>query len=171
YIDNVDITYSTANHVAYGENASAVKLMPAATLADPDNPANFNTGSLHVVLTAGSVTGDHLLLTGGAATQSGSNILVGATIIGTVTGYNTSDMTITFNTNATDARIETLMQSIGFSSDSDNPGTSRTATITFNDGGNTGAGGPLSDVETVTIDVTPVNDAPVAVADTGAVNQ
>ena len=35
-------------------------------------------------------------------------------------------------------------------------------TITTNDLGNTGAGGALSDTDTVEINVTPVNDAPVA---------
>ena len=36
-----------------------------------------------------------------------------------------------------------------------------TLTMTTNDGGNTGAGGALTDVDTVTITVNPVNDAPV----------
>ncbi|TKW79513.1 MAG: tandem-95 repeat protein, partial [Bradyrhizobium icense] len=167
FVDNIDVSYSVPGHVAYTENAAAVKIMPAATLADPDNPSNFNGGSLHVQLTAGSVAGDALAFTGVGATQSSGNVIVGGTTIGTVTGYGTADMTISFNTNATDARIETLMQAIGFSSTSDNPGTSRTVTVTFNDGGNTGAGGPLSDVKTVTIDVTQINDAPVANNDTG----
>ena len=34
-------------------------------------------------------------------------------------------------------------------------------TITTNDLGNTGSGGPLNDTDTVAITVTPVNDAPV----------
>ena len=90
-----------------------------------------------------------------------NDVQVDGNIIGTVSGYGTADMLITFNNLATDTRIETLMQAIAFSSTSDNPGTSRTATVTFNDGGNTGAGGPLSDVETVTINVVATNDAPI----------
>ena len=38
-------------------------------------------------------------------------------------------------------------------------------TMTTNDGGNTGSGGPLTDVDTRNITVTPVNDAPVAADD------
>ena len=37
--------------------------------------------------------------------------------------------------------------------------------MTTNDLGNTGAGGPLSDTTTVTLTITPVNDAPVALTD------
>lgn len=96
FIDNIDISYGSVGHVAYNENAAAVKIMPAATLSDPDNPGNFSGGSLHVQLTAGSVAGDELLFTGGGATRSGSNVVVGGVTIGTVTGYNTADMTITF---------------------------------------------------------------------------
>ena len=93
--------------------------------------------------------------------NSSGSVFVGATNVGTVTGYGTANMLITFNTNATDALVEQLMQAIGFTTTSENPGTSRTATVTFNDGGHAGAGGPLADVETVTINITAVNDAPV----------
>ncbi len=40
-----------------------------------------------------------------------------------------------------------------------------TLTVTTDDGGNTGSGGAKSDSDTVTLNITPVNDAPVAVAD------
>ena len=90
FIDNVNIAYSTVAPVAYTENAAAVNIMPAATVADPDAPANFNTGSLRVQLTAGTVAGDQLLFAGGA-TQSGGIVSVGGFAIGTVTGYGTSE--------------------------------------------------------------------------------
>ena len=43
--------------------------------------------------------------------------------------------------------------------------------VSVNDEGNTGTGGPLSASQTITIDVTPVKDPPVAVDDTAAVNE
>ncbi|HEX8200129.1 MAG TPA: Ig-like domain-containing protein, partial [Isosphaeraceae bacterium] len=46
-----------------------------------------------------------------------------------------------------------------------------TLTITTDDLGNTGAGGPLSDTDSVTITVSPVNDAPAAVDDSLSVAQ
>ena len=39
--------------------------------------------------------------------------------------------------------------------------TAQTLTVSIDDGGNTGSGGPKTDTETVTINVTAVNDAPV----------
>ena len=164
-IDNVNIAYAGGSVPTYVEGGAPVAVMPAATLADPDNPANFNTGSLHVQLTAGATAGDQLVFTGALVTHSGGNVLVGGVQIGMVTGYGTADMTITLDTDATDARVESLMQAIAFSSSSDNPGTSRTVTVTFNDGGNTGGPGPLQDVETVTINVTATNDAPSITSD------
>src|SRR4029077_9671672 len=46
-----------------------------------------------------------------------------------------------------------------------------TLTMTTNDGGNTGTGGSLTNSDTATINITATNDAPVAVADVGAVNE
>ncbi|WP_372828495.1 beta strand repeat-containing protein [Polaromonas sp.] len=42
-----------------------------------------------------------------------------------------------------------------------------TLTVTTSDGGNTGSGGVLTDVDTVTLNITPVNDAPVLDLDSG----
>jgi T1SS-143 domain-containing protein len=168
FIDNVDIAYTAPGVPTFTENSvTPVKIMPTATVADPDNPANFNGGFLTVALTAGSIAGDQLALTGGLATLAGSDVVVGGVDIGDVTagGFGTTSVTITFDPDATDARVETLMQSIGFLTTSDNPGASRTATIHFDDGGNTGLGGPLSDTINVAINVVPVNDAPTTVAD------
>ena len=58
--------------------------------------------------------------------------------------------------------VNELVTSFGYLSTSDDPGAGdRTVTETFNDGGNTGGGG-LSDSVTQTVQVTPVNDPPVA---------
>src|SRR4029077_18308745 len=55
------------------------------------------------------------------------------------------------------------LQALAFSSTSDNPtNADRTATVTFSDGGNSGAGSALTDSSTVTVHVSPVNDPPVA---------
>ena len=64
-------------------------------------------------------------------------------------------------TAATPGVVNQLIASFGYQSSSDNPGAGdRTVTETFNDGGNTGSGGALSDSVTQTVHVTPVNDAP-----------
>jgi hypothetical protein len=45
---------------------------------------------------------------------------------------------------------------------SDTPGASATLTLTINDGGSSGSGGALQSSDTATINITAVNDAPVA---------
>jgi len=61
--------------------------------------------------------------------------------------------------------VNQLVQAFAFQTPSDNPSTAtRTVTFTFNDGGNTGTGGTLTDGVTQTVTVTAVNDAPVNTA-------
>src|SRR5204863_135359 len=73
-------------------------------------------------------------------------------------GNGTADATMTFT--GTLAAINTAISSITFIPTANVNG-SATLTFTSNDQGNTGAGGALSDVDTVTINITAINDAPV----------
>ena len=145
-------------------------------VSDPDSPANFSGGSITIAL-AGAVSGDELRLLGtGAASLSGIAVQVGGLTIGTITagglaGGQTS-VTISLGSNATSAAVNAVLQSLAFDSASDDPtAASRTATVTFDDGGNTGIGGATSDFATVVIDVTPVNDAAVLSSDTLALTE
>jgi hypothetical protein len=157
--------------VTYTENAAALALMAGGTVTDPDNPSNFDDGSVSVTLN-GAVSGDELALAStGGVSISGTSVKVGSTTIGTISGNHSTHLTVDFNANATDPRVETLLRALAFDSTSDNPtGADRTATITFNDGSNDGSGPALSDSSMVTIHVTPVNDAPHAVDDTVITN-
>ncbi|MFP1683150.1 Ig-like domain-containing protein [Alloalcanivorax sp. C16-1] len=67
-------------------------------------------------------------------------------------------------TGATEAQLNALLDQAGYRPDGDYYGAD-TLTITVNDGGNTGTGGALQDSITVNLDVTPVNDRPVADGD------
>ena len=100
--------------------------------------ADGNSGSMTVML---EVTNGTLTVTGGTATitSSGTNTV---TLTGTVTQIN-----------ATLAANVTYVPTTSFT------GTD-TLTMTTNDNGNVG-GGALTDVDTVNITITPVNDAPV----------
>jgi Tol biopolymer transport system component len=152
--------------VTYVENGAALALMAGGTITDPDNPSNFDDGSLSVTLN-GAQAGDELVIAGiGGVSLSGSSVKVGTTTVGTVSGNHSTHLSIDFNSNATDGRVESVLKALAFDSTSDNPGNAdRTATVTFNDGGNDGSGPALGDSSTVTIHVTPVNDAPHAVND------
>ena len=71
------------------------------------------------------------------------------TITGTVAQIN--DL---LNTNAT--------STVSYVDNTDTPSASSTLTLTVHDNGNTGTGGDLVSIDTSTINITAVNDAPVA---------
>jgi hypothetical protein len=80
-----------------------------------------------------------------------------------VANSGTSSVTIT----GTLAQINALLSTDGTSTvsyvdNNDNPAASTTLTLAINDNGNTGGGVPLGNSDTATINITPVNDAPVA---------
>ena len=74
------------------------------------------------------------------------------------TGDGTSDATMTFT--GTVAAINTALDGLTYMPTQDYNGPA-TVQITTDDQGNTGAGGPLTDTDTVNVTVNPVNDAPV----------
>lgn len=177
-VDTVNITVSAVNDapvmspdtrsVTFTENGNEARLFSNVTITDPDNPTDFVGGSVSISLGATAVAGDQLVLDAFGVQVSGSNVQVwngfGWTTIGQVTSgaFGTSALVVTFNANATAARVETLLEAVAFKSTSEDPtAATRTATVVFNDGGNDGSGGALTDTSTITVNVIPVNDAPV----------
>ena len=170
--DNPNLQPDTTTAVSYTENAAPTALFAGENvdtpLADVDQSANYSGGSIDLQITAGLVTGDRIDLTGARFVIVAGNIqdtANGNAVVGTIGATNaTSHVTVSALTaNATPSVVDALIQSFGFDSTSDNPGSGdRTVTLTFNDGGNTGSGGALTDAVTQTVQVTPVNDAPVA---------
>src|SRR6185295_12743096 len=80
-----------------------------------------------------------------------------------VTNSGTSSVTIT----GTIAQINALLNTDGtstvsYSDNTDTPSASTTLTLSINDNGNTGTGGAQTGSDTATINITAVNDAPVA---------
>jgi Ca2+-binding RTX toxin-like protein len=170
-VNEAPVLAPDASEVTYIENAAALKLIPGATVTDPDNPSNFSGGSVDVSLT-NAVAGDQLtIVTGGTLTLTNGNatVRINGTSVGTVSGYGTTHLVITFDSDASDANVEAIIKAIAFSSTSQNPTSAdRTATIVFNDGDNIGSGPALSDTSTITIHVTPQNDTPGVPADSNA---
>jgi len=159
-VNDAPVLAPNTNSVSYTEDSAALQLMSSATVTDPDNPSNFDHGSIDITLSQ-AVVGDELVLAGvNGVTLSGSNVRVSGTTVGTISGNHSTHLTVDFTSSATDARVEAVLQAIAFDSTSDNPtNADRTATVTFNDGGHSGSGGDLTDNSTVTIHVTPVNEA------------
>ncbi|MEH2501175.1 VCBS repeat-containing protein [Bradyrhizobium sp. AZCC 1678] len=87
-----------------------------------------------------------------------------------VTGNGTSSVTITGLVDY----IEALLSgdnsgTISYSANSDNPSASTGLTLSVNDAGNSGSNGSQTATATVTIDITPINDAPVATDDVASI--
>jgi microcystin-dependent protein len=128
-------TLTVAASAAYTENAAATTLDPALAISDPDGGPGY---SATVQITGGFVAGDTLV--GGGTYDASTQTF-------TTAGFLAS--------NATLAALQADLRTLGFSSTSDNPGNgARTLTWTISDG-------TASSTKTSTVNVTPVNDAPV----------
>jgi len=138
-------------------NDAPVNTVPGAQNTGEDvvlvfNAANSNLISISDVDVGGSDLAVTLSVTTGTLSLSGT-----AALIFTV-GDGAADATMTF-TGALTA-INAALNSLSFQPPLDTTGNS-TLTLTTDDQGNTGAGGGLNDIDTVTITITAVNDAPV----------
>jgi|GEM_PF-2319857 len=152
--------------IGWTEDTSPVALMQGVVLSDIDLPANFTGGSLTINVSGGqgginfrpgslfSVdTGRLIYDDAGTPRDLGAISLIGTTNVA-VTGL-TSEATL--------ARLNDLVDDFTFYIFGHDPTAGdRTVTMTFNDGNNTGSvfSTALSTVETQTLTVTAVNDAP-----------
>ncbi|WP_172147244.1 DUF4347 domain-containing protein [Pseudomonas tumuqii] len=169
-IDNL-----AGDNPSFTEGGSAVFLDTgtAVVIADSDS-ADFNGGNLTVSITANKQASEDVLAidtTGTVALSAGmtlgSSLSVGGVTIGTIaaggTGSGSDNLIVTLNSNATAARVSTLVQALTYSnSNTADPNTStRTVSISVSDGD-----GASSSVDT-TVGVTGVNDAPTLSATGG----
>ena len=100
---------------------------------------------------------------------SGALTLNGTAGLAFSVGDGTADSTMTFS--GTVAAINAALNGLGYQGGLNFNG-SDTLNITTNDNGNTGIGGAQSDADSVTINVTAVNDAPInSVPGTQSVNE
>jgi hypothetical protein len=110
--DTVNTRPNAAVKVDAGENA---------VVSDPDN-SNFDGGHLLVTATgiAGglNVDGTNVTSGGDGTIAGGETVAVGGTAVGTVDGTDDgqggSDLRIDFNTNATPARVQTLIRNLTY---------------------------------------------------------
>lgn len=161
--------------VSYVKGAAATVLDAGsnATLADVDS-TNFDGGTLTVTITSGGDSAEDQL---GISTASGvtlsnglndgSTITVGGTVIGTIAAVGMDqvdvgeDLVINFNTNATPAKVQTLLRSLTYQNTNNvDPSLgARNVRITVTDGdGGTSANADI----TVTVSA---NSEPPAISD------
>jgi VCBS repeat-containing protein len=160
----------------YIENGLAIQIDSNAVVTDAELDAtNWNKATLTVARNGGANADDVFGGTGVLSftgTTSG-NVVVSGVTVGTFT-QSAGEIVITFNTNATAARADKVMQGLTYKNTSDDPPASVTLTYTVNDqnpnisgggtagtGVNQGNGGRLIATSNTTINITRVNDAPV----------
>jgi VCBS repeat-containing protein len=130
-----------------------------AAVSDVDS-ANFAGGNLSFGIMLGALPEDKVFIQpGGNVTVTGSNVYVSLVQIGTIAAPAPGELLrIDFNANATPGAVQELVRAIAYTNTGgDNPAAgprSIAYILTDGDGGATGGG--------VTVNVTAVNDAPVA---------
>ncbi|MBU6240057.1 MAG: tandem-95 repeat protein, partial [Planctomycetes bacterium] len=163
-----DLVNTLGGTVSYTAETGPVVLDSNVRVFDTEiSNGNFSNATLTLARNGGANPQDLFSATGtlGSLTQ-GSNLVVGGTTIGNVTTNILGTLVLTFNSNATNSLVNSAMQQIAYA----NYSMSGTVQInwTFSDGnsGIQGTGGALAATGNVTVNVTNVNNAPTAVADT-----
>lgn len=154
----------------YTEGGSSVVLDSNVTINDPELNAigHYNGATLRLVRNGGGSSDDALAFDGANVTVSGANVNVGGITVGTYI-FTGGQMDITFNTNATQARVNTVLQNIVYWNWSDTPDSSVQIDWTFNDAnaGAQGTGGALTATGSTTVTIAATNDEQVLAINTG----
>ena len=139
-------------------NDAPVNGVPGTQTVNEDTNLVF-TGANAISISDVDANGGNETVT--LSVASGALTLSGVAGLSFTVGDGTADATMTFS--GTVAAINTALNGLIYRGNLNFNG-SDTLSITTNDGGNTGSGGALQDVDSVTINVTAVNDAPVVTA-------
>lgn len=152
--NTVDTLGSTTSYV---ENAVAVALdtdvrIHDAELAALSGGAGNYAGSSLTVARHGGANEQDAFFARGSLSFVGSAAVVSGVTVGTVSNA-AGQLTITFNDNATQARVDAVLSSLAYANSSDSPPPSVTIDYTFNDG-------TIDVTGSVVVSITEVNDAP-----------
>lgn len=155
-----------ASTVTFGENlVNTTPQILDASVTFTDIEGNFDGGTLVV---SGFVSGEDTIAinnegTGaGQISVDGTNVRYANTVIGTyVGGTGAVGLTVTLNSAAASEAIDALVQNLTYANSSDSPTAARTLTVTITDDA------AKTDSVTMTVNVTPEFEAPIANDDTG----
>ncbi len=161
--DNFDVASSPATSfisVTAVNDAPVATITPTSYSATEQTALSLKNNGLAVSDIDGGTTGQSETVT--LSVSEGTLSVTAGGSGALVTNSGTSSVTIA----GTLAQINALLNTDGtstvsYTDGSDNPAASVTLTLAIDDGGNTG-GGSLTANDTATINITPVNDAPVA---------
>ncbi|MDD5274769.1 MAG: hypothetical protein PHR16_01655 [Methylovulum sp.] len=156
--------FNTLNGITdYTEDGYATTLDSTVKIFDAELANQGHYQGASITLTRhGGANGEDVFSGGGQLRFNGNNAVLSGVTIGTVSNSD-GTLKLTFNSNATQERVDAALSSLAYSNSSDTPPNSVTIDWTFSDG-NTGAqgtGGALSAVGSTTVNITPSDDAPV----------
>src|SRR5437870_1382985 len=148
-------------------NDAPVNTVPGVQTLAEDTVLVFSSGNGNAIRVADVDAGNNpvqvtLTATPGVLTLGGT---VGMSF---TTGDGLADPTLTFSGTLVD--VNAALEGLAFQPAANFNGPA-SLTVTTNDQGNTGAGGPQSDTDAVPITVAAVNDAPVAVNDAYSIDE
>lgn len=160
-LDNVALEFE--------EGDGPTQIDSAGTVSDADGDSDWDGGTLVVQITANASGDDQIRISdvdgdGTAITVSGTNILANGTDIGDLSATSGlvsggTALTITFDSDATNANVQETLQSLRFEATGNDPSTAtRTVTITATDKNSDSAN------DTRTINVTAINNEPTLTA-------
>ncbi|MCA9145020.1 MAG: DUF4347 domain-containing protein, partial [Planctomycetales bacterium] len=154
---DVDTVAITVNAV----NDPPLNALPGAQATNEDTPLVFSIANGNAISVSDLDAGNNMVEVTLAA-QQGTLTLSGTSGLMFSSGDGTSDVTTTFR--GTLANINAALNGLVYTPTANYFGPASLA-VTTNDLGNLGSGGAHSDIDSVTITVTAVNDAPVAMND------
>ncbi len=148
----------------YTEGGAFVVLDGDVTIYDgelSDND-NFEGAEFTLARNGGANPEDQLAFDGITVTTSGANVFVSGVQVGTYT-FTGGQLMVTFNANATQTRVDSLLQNIVYANSSESPPSNVQLDWTFNDHntGLQGTGGMRQTTGSTNVNITAVNDAPV----------
>ncbi|MEF1229104.1 Ig-like domain-containing protein, partial [Vibrio fortis] len=151
---------------AFTEDGSAVIIDGDATVSDTEldalNGGNGNyDGATLTIARSGGASGNDLFANNGllSALNEGEDLVYNGTTIGTVTSNSNGTLILTFNSSATTALVNSVLQNITYSNSANEPAGSVVLSFTFNDGTENSSG-----TNQVTANITASNDAPTLTA-------
>ncbi|EHA1125964.1 hypothetical protein FG475_12595, partial [Vibrio navarrensis] len=150
----------------FTENGSAVAIDDNATVADTELDAlnsglgNYNDATLTIARNGGANSQD-IFTNGGllGALAQGSSFTYNDTTVGTVTTNSNGTLVLRFNSNATSAIVDSVLQAIFYQNSSEDPAASVTLDFTFNDGTANSTG-----TNQAVVNITAQNDAPTDIS-------
>jgi len=175
-INDAPVFTNLGGAIAFTEDGPAVIVDGDVTLRDVDldvlndGAGNYSGASVTISRSGGANAEDSFTVgIGAGVTINGANLESGGVAIATITATGSS-LTLTF-TDAngeipTTALVNAILQNIEYSNSSDTPPASVDLDVVFSDGntGDQGSGTVLTDNGTITVTITPTNDAPVLTA-------